>query len=198
MERKSETMVGLLTLLVVALLVFTVTPLTPTSGLQEGLETMGKICVWGDFHDKGQNIFLGCSKNTVTNIAKNETRDMRMYLNQGSQTHNATRFGNWTVLQLSTDATPANATATTCGLPVTGNGLDIAQGSVSVISTTIGNYSVTYKWAATGSQASIAKVCLHNQTTPTSTPLLASAVLSSIVSLETNENLTVVYYIAET
>ena len=165
---------------------------TPTSNMitPDQAKAIGGVCLYKDSLIGGQNQYLFCVHNTVTNIAKNQTRDNRMNRVSGNAT--------WSSLLLTTGATAAAATDTTCEATVfTTNGCSAANGTISEVYESVGNYSVTNKFQASGACASIAKVCLSNHTASTS-PLMASAKFATAITLAANENLTVVYYMAET
>lgn len=159
------------------------------SGIVSASHPIGRILVTVDRLDGTSDVQY--VSNTVTNIAKNQTRDTR--LGGGTYGGNTT----WVALMLSNGSTAAAATDTACEATVlTANGLAPANGTASV-QNGIGNYSVQYKWTATGTQENITKVCLSNHT-DTASSLMASAVLSSDVDLVSGENLTITYYITET
>jgi len=143
-------------------------------------------------------------QNTVTNIAKNQTRDIRMGNIGCSNATGSTNGGSinctWGSLMLSTDIGPVNATTNTCPSVYDSNGLSPANGTIAVVDSTIGNYSVNVKWTAIGTTSAIYKLCISNHTATTS-PLMASGFINNTVSgyiLDKDENITGYYYIAET
>jgi len=174
--------------LLVAVIVSSLFYTAPT-GMTDSTKVQGTVCA--KYESLNGVIDLGCMHNTVTDIAKNQTRDVRMGRTIGNTT--------WSALMLTTGSTPPAATDTTCEATIfTTNGCGPTNGTtVASVDANVGNYSVTYKFQATGACAAIAKVCLTNNTASTS-PLMASALLSSAVTLAANENLTIVYYVGET
>lgn len=130
------------------------------------------------------------AKNKVTDIGLNHTRDILMgRVGTGVS-------ANVSILQLSTNTDAPLSTNTSCPNPITGNGLDVAAGTINIATGGIhGNYSVNKTWSATGSQAGIAKVCLHNSSTATGNITFATALLSSAVNVENGDELSVFYYI---
>jgi len=176
--------------LLVAVIVSSLFYTAPT-GMTDSTKVQGTVCA--KYESLNGVIDLGCVHNTVTNIAKNVTRDYRMGRSM-TGTNNT-----WATLMLTSGSTGPAATDTTCEATIfTTNGCGPTNGTtVASVDANVGNYSVTYKFQATGACAAIAKVCLTNNTASTS-PLMASALLSSAVTLAANENLTIVYYIGET
>jgi hypothetical protein len=139
------------------------------------------------------------AENTMTGMGLNHTRDILM----GRVTTGVA--ANISVIQLSTETSAANATVKTCGSPVTGNGLDLDVGTIAEDEDYDGNYSLSKKWTATGTQASIAKVCLHNTSDASGLDqdtaknvTFATALLSSTVSVESGDTLNVTWYIKAT
>lgn len=128
--------------------------------------------------------------NTVTNHGKNHTRDALMGALATST------VANVSVLQLSTGTTAPAATDTVCeATVVSGNGLDGGAGTINWVSSHVGNFSINKTWFATGTQAGIAKVCLHNSTVTGANITFATASLSSAVNAESGDTLSVYYYI---
>jgi len=191
MEKRRIVTIGIAAIvLLVAVAVF-----LPNSnaGLMEQTTTFGRVEIYKDFLDGRQNVLIGTFSNTVTNIAKNQTRDIRMGTITGAPPNMT-----WASLMLTTGATAPAATDTTCEATIfTSNGCEAVNATVAVVTGSIGNYSITNKFEATGACDNIAKVCLSNHTDSAS-PLMASALISPTVSLAANENLTVIYYVAET
>lgn len=186
MEKKKYFAIGI-PILLALFAIYSTTPHYSGLGTTEETHTIGEVCLV--YESLNGVVDLGCVKNTVTNIAKNQTRNIRMGISTGNTT--------WSSLMLTTGSTAASATDTTCeGTVFTTNGCGAANGSTTEVYTSQGNYSVFNKFLATGACASIAKVCLSNHTASAS-PLMASAVLSSAVTLAANENLSVYYYVAE-
>ena len=173
--------------LLVAVIVSSLFYTAPT-GMTDSTKVQGTVCA--KYESLHGVMDLGCVHNTVTDIAKNQTRDVRMGRTIGNTT--------WSALMLTTGSTPPAATDATCEATVfTTNGCGAVNGTVAEVSANVANYSVTYKFQATGACAAIAKVCLSNNTVSTS-PLMASALLASAVTLAANENLTIIYYVGET
>lgn len=134
--------------------------------------------------------------NTVTNIAKNQTRDVLSGLGTNAEAHAQVNNTLWLWLQLSTDSSAAAATDAVCPSAITGNGLDVARGNSSRNTATVGNFSVSNRWTATGTQASIYKVCMQNWTL-TNSPLMASALIpGGPYTVNANDNATIVYYVS--
>lgn len=131
------------------------------------------------------------AKNTVTNIGLNHTRDALMGRLADSTVTNVS------VLQLSTDAGAPSATDTTCASAITGNGLDAALGTATEQTSHHGNYSLNVTWTATGTQANVKKVCLHNSTVTGKNITFATSALSSTVNMENTDTLTVYYYVKQ-
>jgi hypothetical protein len=144
----------------------------------------------------GNKIPLYCNLNTVTNIGKNQTRDMLM-----NNTQNW--IGPVKYLELSTDANPVNATISACPGVVTASGLAIATGATAIVGGSVGNYSITYTWTAGAAQSNIYKMCLGNTSVSTSANMLfASAWINQSaatpINLAIGDQITGTYYIAVT
>lgn len=164
------------------------TPVTGKSA-KESLEYNNVVCVYKN------DIMVDCAHNTVTYTGMNHTRDNLM------GTITTTAAASLDTLELSTNATAAESGETDCGSAVSGNGLDIsAADTVALIGApdtsdtdfAQGNFSVSKKWTATGTQADIASVCLTNSTS--NNIHFARAVLSSTVNLENGDTLNVTYF----
>lgn len=175
-------------------------PLYQTA-MTEYTKDVGGQCLYVDYlpgihpgyPNGGQNIFIGCNHNTVTNVLKNQTRDIR------SSVFNCTATNcTWSAMLLSTGTTAPAATDTTCEATVqTTNGASAVNATISTTSLSVGNYSLSNKFSFTGAVNSLDKVCIGNSTS-TTTPIAASSLFSSVLSFVNTENLTVNYYIADT
>ena len=141
----------------------------------------------------GQNLLIGCIHNTVTNVLKNQTRDIRSGV-VSCASINCT----WNAMLLTTGSTAPAATDTTCEATVqTTNGASAVNGTVATVTTSMGNYSITNKFTFSGTVSNLNKICIGNSTSST-TPIAASALFTSALSFVANENLTDVYYLADT
>lgn len=122
--------------------------------------------------------------NLVTDLGLNNIRDQISDLN-GAPT------AAWDYIQLSTNTT-TSSTDITCEDNVTGNGLDIAQGTAVAAGT--GNYTLTKTFSVSGTQNSITKVCLHNSSA-VGAFLMAEAVITS-TSVISGDTLIINYSVA--
>lgn len=164
---------------------------SPIAGksVDESLEYNNVVCVYKN------DVLVDCAHNTVTYTGMNHTRNALM------GTGGAAAAISLDTLQLSTNATAAESGETACSNVVSSNGLDIsAADTVALIGApdtsdtdfAQGNFSVSKKWTATGTQADIASVCLTNSTS--NNIHFARAVLSSTVNLENGDTLNVTYF----
>src|SRR3989344_4540619 len=135
--------------------------------------------------------------NVVTREGVNWTRDVVSGIS-GSGTGvfaNSTVYINWTVLELSSDASVGFGNASCTGA-ITGTGLDLAQ-SNNIYRTNEGNFTMNFTWTKTsGSTTTVRRVCVSNNTASAATDLMAVGLLTSAVNLETSDQLTVSYAIA--
>ena len=141
----------------------------PTS---DGLTWHSQVCVYID------GKLIGCKQNTITEQGKNATRDKMM---------SAVATAAMNVLQLSYDGNNTLSTNTVCTLNITGSGLDIGPGTVTIQNS--GNYSVNRTWTATATVNGIYRGCLLNSTeggAATRAPLLAAVLLNDSVSTPLN------------
>ena len=156
----------------------------------------GRVCFVADFIGN-PHVDLGCVDNTVTNLAKNMTRDVRMGRDGwGLNTSGVLRNVSWTYLQPSSDTGVPAATDATCPSPITTNGFVLAGATAVEVPENVGNYSVQVKWTATGA-ITVSKICLHNGTASVG-PLMASAKLAAAITFAATENLTAIYYMGDT
>lgn len=126
------------------------------------------------------------TENTITNVGLNHTA----YVWSGILGSGGL---NVTYMELSTDSGAPSIDDAACPSPVTGNGLDIDSAPATMIG--IGNYSLTHKWTASGTQAGIAKICLSNDSASAGA-LMASALLTPATGLGSGDNLSITYYVA--
>jgi len=135
--------------------------------------------------------------NVVTREGVNWSRDVisGLYRPAAGLDANSTVYGNWTKLELSS-ATSVGFGNASCAGVVTGNGLDIKQ-ATTIYRTNEGNFSMNATWTKTGGTTdTIRVVCVSNNTASASSDLMAVALLTSAVNLETSDQLTVSYAIA--
>lgn len=135
--------------------------------------------------------------NVVTEEGVNWTRDVISGFSSVNQNESVTtiNYGNWTVLELSS-ATSVGFSNSTCADVVTGNGLGIQQ-ATTIYRTTVGNFTMNATWTKTGGATQTVRVvCVSNNTASASVDLMAAALLSSAVNMETSDQLTVSYRIA--
>ena len=135
--------------------------------------------------------------NVVTREGVNWTRDVVSGLS-GSGTGvfaNSTVYRNWTVLELSSDASVGFGNASCTGNIDNTNQLGIQQ-SNNIYRRNEGNFTMNYTWTATGGSTTVRRVCVSNSTAPASNDLMAVALLSSAVTIEMSDQLTISYSIA--
>src|SRR3989344_5322262 len=134
--------------------------------------------------------------NVVTREGVNWSRDVISGLSGSSGVGaNSTNYVNWTVLELSS-ATSVGFGNASCADVVSGNGLGIKQ-ATTIYRTNEGNFSMNATWTKTGGTTdTIRVVCVSNNTASASSDLMAVALLTSAVNLETSDQLTVSYAIA--
>ena len=134
--------------------------------------------------------------NVVTREGVNWSRDVISGLgNEGGVFANGTIYRNWTVLELSGDASVGYGNASCTGA-ITGNALDIKQ-ATTLYRTNEGNFTMNATWTKSGGATqTVRRVCVTNNTATASSDLMAVALLTSAVNLETSDQLTVSYSIA--
>lgn len=168
---------------ILAIFLTVATSLQQASLSSDSIKSVGRVCLLREAVLGNEEI--GCFKNVVTNLAKNQTRDVRAGF--------FTNPGAWKYLALSSSSTTPSETEVSCPSIISGYGP--VAGTVSIVSGQVGNYSTTYKFTASGT-ITVSKVCLTNSTDTTNN-LMASALISPSITLNAGENLTVTYYIAE-
>ena len=133
--------------------------------------------------------------NVVTREGVNWSRDVISGLHGCSTGVNVSCYVNWTVLELSGDASVGFGNASCTGA-LTGNGLDIKQ-ATTIYRTNEGNFSMNASWTKTGGATqTVRRICVTNNTATASTDLMAVALLTSEVNLGTSDQLTISYAIA--
>jgi hypothetical protein len=140
-----------------------------------------------------------CTKQTTHNVVTREgtnwTRDVVSGLGAPQGAFNRSNYNNWTFLELSA-ATSVGFGNASCVDVITGNGLDIKQ-ATTIYRTNEGNFSMNASWTKTGgATTTVRQVCVSNNSASASSDLMAAALLSSAVNLETSDQLTVSYAIA--
>jgi hypothetical protein len=186
MQKKSA--IGIFAILAVAVFVASASFRQQVSSMTDTFPIHGEVCFVVERNTGTTESW--CKHNTVTNLARNQTRDVEMNRSYTGYTGNTT----WQNLTLSTDTSAPAVTDSTPAAVVTGNGFASVNGDAFVENTTAAGCEYIYhKFTATASQ-SINKVYLTNNTLAMADQCLNSP-CSTATTLNTNENMTVYYNI---
>src|SRR3990167_5197263 len=200
MKKEKQVTLALMAFLVIGLASFAflltpATPVTTSSGTGQTIYGFLNEITVEHCSAKTGECEIQSTHNVVTREGVNWTRDVISGLHGCSTGVNVSCYVNWTVLELSGDASVGYGNASCTGA-ITGNALDIKQ-ATTIYRTNEGNFSMNASWTKTGGATqTVRRICVTNNTATASTDLMAVALLTSEVNLGTSDQLTISYAIA--